>query len=115
MNLHLLVRLALLREHPRFPELGDEDYRDAFMELDLLVTNWGKYGGTSLEDREELALIMKDIWASKAWTTQLTLALEEGFPLERSAEEIEGLFRGMLHRREERIKRERDGASRSRT
>ncbi|KAG6991207.1 hypothetical protein G7Y79_00055g089830 [Physcia stellaris] len=78
INRPLLRAVRSIRGHCYLPELGDDDISDLLMELDLLVTNWGDYGGQSLDDLDRLSRKMDEIFRSDALQTLLAEISREG-------------------------------------
>lgn len=78
INQTLLHAVRSIRRHPYLPELGDDDISDLLMELDLLVSNWGDYGGQCTDETTKLAQKMFEICHSNA-VERLAEATREGW------------------------------------
>lgn len=60
LNLAIQHELRAIHRHARYPDIGDEEFRDLFRELEELVAGWGTEGGTTMEERARIALIVED-------------------------------------------------------
>lgn len=60
LNQAIQQQLKAISRHPLFNP-GDEEIKRLFTELETLVTGWGLEGGTTVDERAKLALILEDL------------------------------------------------------
>ena len=61
LNLRLRQNHSAIVRSPEFYDMGNSEFRDTFLELGTIIVEWGEFGGRSMEDRVELAVVMEEL------------------------------------------------------